>query len=464
MKEKDLASTVRETISRRGMIARGERLLVAVSGGPDSVAMLSALLELAPELAIWLHVFHLNHNLRKSAGADADFVAELVTAMNLPATIISFDVAGYCREQGCGIETGAREVRYRLMEEIAQQVGAAKIATGHTLDDQVETFLMRLLRGAGPGGLRAIPPVRGRFIRPLIDATRSQVLEWCAARGAEFRVDETNNIPDQPRNLLRLEIVPALRRLNPNLHDTIARTIEILTEEDEYMLGATIEAFNETATKVGGSIRVDRAAFESLPTAIGRRVLRLAVDTLEPEAPPVEAAQVEEVLRQMRAGADFEVHISGGLQVFGEHEHIVIAKRATKTPQVRARLSVPGRTEVPELGLVVEARVMERSRLESVPSNELTVAVDADRLAGALVVTTPKPGDRFRPLGMAGTKKLSDFFVDGKVPKRDRAKVPIVRCDESIVWVVGMRIDERYRIGDATERVLLIETMPEVRP
>lgn len=439
------------------MLSSGERVLVAVSGGPDSVAMLSVLSELAKELRLALHVFHLNHQLRRSATADAEFVGDLAERMGVPATIISFDVGAYCRERKLGIETGAREVRYRLMEEVAREVGAQKIATGHTLDDQVETFLMRLVRGAGPTGLRAIPPVRGRYVRPLIDAARNQVLEYCMTRALDFRVDATNQVPDQPRNLLRLEIIPAFKRLNPNLEFTIGRSIEILADEDEYMLGAAIEAFNELAHKAEGAIRIDRERFLALPGAIARRVIRLAVETLEPEAPSVDARQIEEALRQLRRGGGVEVHIVGGLNFHREYDEFVVTKRLSPPPEVRRPLDVPGRADVPELGLVLESKLVARDELGEPPSGERSAAIDAASVKGGLLVTTPIAGDAFHPFGMRGTKKLSDFFIDGKVPKADRAKVPVVRCDDRIVWVVGHRIDDRCKIGANTKRVVLLE-------
>lgn len=457
MTKHDLYRTVELTVRNRRMFETSDRVLVAVSGGPDSVSLLSVLTELAPLFDLSLHVFHLDHQLRRGSEADARFVGDLAGSMNVPATIITFDVGTYCRERRLGIETGAREVRYRLMEEVARDVGAVRMATGHTLDDQVETFLMRLVRGAGTTGLRAIPPVRGRYVRPLIDASRSQVLEHCASRGLEFRVDSTNRIPDQPRNALRLDVIPTLRELNPNFDATIGRTVEILSDEDEYLLGATIEIFNAQAHKKDAAIRIKQESFAALDPAIARRVLRLAVETLEPEAPIIDAGQIEEVLRQLRGAGDCDVHLSGGLEFYSEQDELVLAKREGSAARVEKPVAVPGTTEVPELAVVLKTRFLERDQLGEMPSGERAAAIDAESIPAELVVTTPRLGDRFRPFGMEGTKKLSDFFVDGKVPRRTRAKVPVVRCDERIVWVVGMRIDDRFKVGDRTERVLLLE-------
>ncbi len=459
MAKQDLYRTVELTVRNRRMIEKSDRVLVAVSGGPDSVAMLSVLAELAPLFDLTLHVFHLDHKLRRGSAADARFVGDLASSMELAATLIGFDVSAYCRERHVGVETGAREVRYQLMDEVAREVGATKIATGHTLDDQVETFLMRLARGAGTTGLRAIPPVRGRYIRPLIDASRNQVLEYCASRGLDFRVDETNHVPDQPRNVLRLDVVPMLRRINPRFDATVARTVEILSDEDEYMLSEAIIVFDGLARKVGDAIRIQREDFRMLDAAVARRVLRLAIETLEPEAPGVDAAQVEEVLRQLGRGDDCDVHLSGGLELYDEYGELVITRRTERATDVRTELSVPGETDVPELDIALRAAFVDRAGLRLTPSDGRRAAIDAGRVDGPLVLTTPKPGDRFQPFGMIGTKKLSDFFVDGKVPKRQRAKVPVVRCDEDIVWVVGMRIDERYRVCAETKKVLLLEAV-----
>lgn len=476
MRNDDLAATVKGTITRRRMLSDGERVLVAVSGGPDSVAMLSVLSGLAAELDLSLHVFHLNHILRPSAAEDADFVHELAASMGLPSTIETLDVPAYCRDNKCGVETGAREVRYRLMEEIAEQAGAGKIATGHTLDDQAETFLMRLVRGSGPTGLRAIPPVRGPYIRPLIDATREQVLDWCKAHGLAYRTDETNADTDQLRNMLRAKVIPVLREANPGVRETIARAIEILGDEDDFMRGLAAAELEEL--KLGcqaGEIRLDRARFATLPAALARRVLRQAAATLGADESSPGATEIEEVLRQLRSTANAEAHLSESLRVWAEYSELVVARLTLGVvDEVEHLLNIPGRTEVPELDVAIEARVVDAREFDGLalggPGSkdqettrhgperaDRTVALDADKIDGTLTVTRPKPGDRFRPFGMTGTKKLQDFFVDAKVPKRSRSKVPIIRCDGGILWVVGYRIDDRFRIDGDTRRILLLE-------
>lgn len=460
MKTNDLARTVKDTISKHTMFASGDVVLVAVSGGPDSVAMLSVLAEAASEFEISLHVFHLNHMLRETATEDAHFVEELAARMNLPATIEAFDVAAYCEEQKCGVETGAREVRYRLMDEVADRIGATKIATGHTLDDQVETSLMRLVRGAGATGLRGIPAVRGRYVRPLIGATRAQVVEWCENHGLSYRLDETNAVSDQLRNLVRLQILPVLEKANPNIRETILRAMELLTEDDEFLSELAADTLRQLERQSAtGRIRMDLDAFTALPAALSNRVIRATVDKLGGDASDLTKDQLDEVRRQLDGNTPVEVHLTGGLRLWTEYGDIIVARESAEPPDVERTLAIPGTTEVPELGIAITARFVDRNDLADTPSGDGSAAVDAAAVADRLTVTGPRSGDRFRPFGMAGTKKLSDLFVDGKVPKRDRGKVPVVRSGEAIVWVVGHRIDDRFRIDERTERVLILEVV-----
>jgi len=456
--KEDLLESARRTVAEHDMIAAGDLVLVAVSGGPDSVALLSVLAELAPEIGFSIHVFHLNHRLRPESTRDAEFVRGLAEGMGLPVTLEEFDVGAYAREKGLGLETAAREARYRLMRKVAAEAGATKVATGHTLDDQAETFLMRLVRGAGTTGLRAIPPVRDSIIRPLLWATREQVLDWCREHGLSYRVDETNLLPDQIRNTIRLRVMPVLKELNPSVAGTIGDTVEILESEDEFMLAAASERFQENACmRPTGEISIGIAQVRSMELAIARRVLRQAVGALGEDVSSVGFHQVEEVLRQVRSRKEVEVHLTGDLWVWSEYEDLLVARAPQGPVEVDYPLAVPASVDIDELGLHLEAKTVERESIEA-PSGEAGLAMlDAGALAGDLRVTTPRAGDRFRPFGMRGEKKLQDLFVDEKVPRRRRWNTAVVRDGKGIVWVVGHRIDERFRISEATRQVLILQ-------
>jgi len=222
---------VRRTIEKHSMLSPGDLVVVAVSGGPDSVCLLSVLNAFARELDLSLHVAHLDHMFRGAASAEeAAFVADLAKDLGIPATVERFDVPAFCRERGLSPQEGARKVRYGFLKQVAHDAEAARIATGHTADDQAETFLMRLVRGAGVSGLSAIPPVRDNIIRPLIDVTREAVLEHLRSTHREFRTDPTNAKPLYARNRFRQEVLPVLKRFNPRIVETLAREAALLRE------------------------------------------------------------------------------------------------------------------------------------------------------------------------------------------------------------------------------------------
>ncbi len=460
MKNAGLIARVRRTLRKHEMVLPGDLVLVAVSGGPDSVALLTVLAQLSPELDIRLHVFHLDHQLRPESAEDARFVAELAEGLHLPYTGRTHDVARFAEERRMGLETAARELRYQELQLAAMQAGATEIATGHTLDDQAETFLMRLTRGSGVTGLGSIPPVRGNIIRPLIESTREQVMEWCGDRALSYRIDETNLLPDQVRNTIRLRVLPVLKELNPGAAASIADSAEILEGEDEVMQVLTAERFQEIACmRPSGEIGIDLAAFRRLPRALKRRILHSAAGPLGVDPSSITFGAVEEVLEQVGRGGRVEAQLTGNVWVWEEYGGLIVGGRPKEAPSVERELKMEGSTPIPELGVTLTSHT--QVPLPSVKPDPMTATLDKDAVRGALVVTPPRPGDRFRPFGMDGEKKLQDFFVDEKVPRRRRDSVPVVRDEAGIVWVVGHRIDERFRIDESTKQALVLEARAE---
>ena len=422
-------------------LAPGETLLIGVSGGPDSVALLHILVELG-----WRpHVCHLNHQLRGAdSDADAEFVKQLTTRYGLPSTIEAGTVAPD--------EDSARRARQEFFERVADHTGIKKLFLAHTADDQVETFLLRLLRGAGVPGLVGIWPERQlgmlRVIRPLLKVRRLEIMEYLAAKKLSYREDKSNADTRFTRNRIRHELLPLLEReYNPSIRDVLLNTAEILRDEDFYLLHHVAQRFYMTACQ-NDAVNVKTLA--NYPIAIQRRVLRFWLGGDSESGPSFTFDQIEAV-RHAALGdtPGAAIDLPDNLVVYREYEWLQKANRKDLEP-VKGNwpLSLSGETVIRELGV----RFVVEGGGESPRPGE---CFDAAALGQGLFVRTWENGDRFQPLGMSETKKLQDFFVDEKVPRLRRGRVPLVCTgDGRIAWIVGQRIAETFKVRDDTRRIL----------
>ena len=443
------------------MLSPGDRVVVAVSGGPDSVCLLRALRDLTPQYGISLHVAHLDHQFRgEGSAADARFVEALAKDLGVPATIGIRDVPAYCAERGLSAQAGAREVRYAFLREVAESTGADRIAVGHTMNDQAETLLMRLIRGAGMTGLSAIPPVRRSIIRPLISVTRDEVLAYLGKHGQAFRNDPSNLKPLYARNRIRHEVLPVLERFNPRIVETLASEAAVLRDEDDVIAGALGERLPAVLRQDKESLRIDREAFNAFPPALRRRALRHAVLLVAGKGSDhLSSVQTEEALAFMRnALSGRTMDLPGGLVLSREYDSLVLGPREQEREFCTA-LAVPGTTAVPGASLMVECAVRDRPWTPDRDSgeNNLWQAVfDYDKIAVPLYLRSRRRGDRFQPAGMGGSKKLQDYFVDQKVPRGKRLSIPLLATEKHVVWVMGMRADGRFLPDGGTKKALVI--------
>jgi tRNA(Ile)-lysidine synthase len=453
-----LLKKVEETVIKYGMLKAGETVLVAVSGGPDSLCLLSVLQAFAKEVRLSLHVAHLDHRFRGRESADeALFVAKTAKILGIEATIEQFDVPAFCRERGLSAQAGAREVRYGFLNRVAEKIGASRIALGHTASDQAETLVMRLIRGAGLRGLSAIPPVRENIIRPLIEVTRAEVQEYLHAQGIEFVTDPSNAKPLYTRNRVRLAIMPVLRTFNPKIVETLASEAAILRDENEAIEAYLNKVSPDVLSCEKKGVRLKRDKFNALPTALKRRMLREAVSKVHSGQTELSFDQVEDAIRFLSsAQTGRALNLPSGLIIEREYNAFFLFP-ATGEHEFCAVLSVPGVTVIPEVSLEAEARLLE-GRAEADDENYSWQAeFDYDKISLPLEIRTRRSGDRFCPSGMGGkSKKLQDYFVDQKVPRRERDIVPILASKEDVIWVIGMRTDERFLPKAETKRVLVV--------
>lgn len=471
----ETAKRVAASARRKGLFAPGDTILVAVSGGSDSVALLCLLSELAPSWTLTLRVMHVNHGLRgEESEEDVRFVTALCDRLGVPLTHERVELGiGAGRLKGRSIQEAAREVRYAALLRASGALGAGKIAVGHTADDQAETLMMWMLRGAGAAGLAGIPPVRDRrIIRPLLELSRAEVLDYLRTRGVTFRTDSSNAKLHYVRNRVRHELVPALKRFNPAVLEILVRQADILREEDfclEQMASELLLTMAQERT--GGELVLDRTPLLSLPLALQRRVVRAALRRTMGTVQGPSFGAVAAVLERVVHGRSGSSLIVRGAIIEREYERIRVypprpvsqgACRTSGVDETETRaVAVPSTVEWPPTGQAVRIRVDHPPSPIAVRSTERNVAVfDADRMTLNLMLRSWRPGDVFHPLGMQGRrKKLQDYFADIKLPREKRKRVPLLVAPEGILWVTGYRADDRFRTTSSTRRMLIAELL-----
>ncbi len=456
-----LPDIARATATSHAMLSAGAPVVAMVSGGADSMALLHVLAggHLGDQLQ--LSVLHVNHELRGAeSDADEQFVAAECARLGVACRAVRFDVAGYAAADGLNLEDAGRRIRYRFAEEEADARAAdlgldpraARIAVAHTLDDRIETFLMRLLSGAGAGGLASIRHVRGRVVRPLLDTPRAEVRAWLAAQpGGAWREDASNLDTSRSRARIRHEVVPALLAAEPALRTTLARTMGLLADEDALLseMAAAFARDFASEERREGEVALDRVMMATLSRAMQRRTVRAALEASFPEASRLDSAHVEAIVEGL-ADEAFARDLPGGLRAFSEYGKLIVSHRGERFPGVApSLLPIPGSVDLGEIGSI-EAVPAEAT---DVSGDSLSVVVDVGD-ATALTVGPACEGERLQPLGMEGTKKLSDLLTDGKVPQRDRHRVPVVRDGDRVVWLAGVRMSDEYKVGPRTTRTV----------
>ena len=459
--ENDPVKTARATVGRHGMFSQRAPVLAMVSGGADSVSLLLLLAagDLGPTGP--LRVLHVDHMLRKESGEDARFVQELCMELDIECRVVSSDVAAHARETGLNLEDAGRRVRYRLadaeLDALCADAGVSsdkgRVVTAHTRDDSAETFLMRLAQGAGAAGLSGIPPVRGRIVRPLIDVRRDELRALLEERGQSWREDASNADTSRLRARVRHEVLPVLEQVNPQAVDAIGRASDILAEED-LLLDEMAEAFaRDFRFPSGDGIALDLSLLRTLSRPMARRVLRIATVTVSESASRLEFEHIEAIVDGLTCD-DFARDLPGDLRVHVECGRLYLHRGTGAVQQYGpVFLEVPGAVDFGRSGRV-EARETQASTISDDP---MVAVVDADSITGPLTVGSMRDGDRMRPLGMSGTKKLSDLLTDAKIPARLKPGVPVVRDGRAVVWVAGVRLSEEHRIRPETRRAVRLE-------
>ena len=468
--EKQVLRKVRETIARYTMFAEGDRVLVAVSGGSDSVGLIHILHTIAGDFSLRLAVAHLNHCLRgEESDRDAGFVAALADKLNLTFFHDQKDVKAFQRRQRLSLEEAARRVRYDFFNEIAANHGFDKIALGHHSNDNAELILMNLLRGSGPLGLGGIAAVRdGRIVRPLIHLKHSEILAYVSEKNLAYVTDASNTDPSHRRNRIRHFLIPELEKsYNPAILGSLNRLGEILHAEDQWVDQALEPVFADTISNhtSGNGVTVDLCAINAMHPAAGRRVIRKALFRVKKDLRRISFSHVDAIIdlaRKDRSGGCLD--LPDGIRAIRDEAALIIKKEDQKSAagivDYHYTIAAEGTTAVKEAGVAIKLSEIDIVDVPDFKNAGNTRAFfDLDCLRFPLVVRNFRPGDRFSPLGLNGTQKLKEFFINNKVPTRQRKCCPLLLSGNSIIWVGGYRIDNRVKLGPKTRRVLMAELL-----
>jgi len=450
---------VARTLTKFGMIRAGEHVLVAISGGADSTALLLCLLQLAPALGIRLSAAHLNHCLRgEESESDEVFVRNLCKGLGLSLICEAIPVSpSGCAARG-NLEETAREVRYDFLSRAAHQAGAQKIALGHTQNDQAETVLMRLFRGSGPRGLSGIQPVLGGlFIRPLLECQRREITAFLNGQGADYREDSTNRDVHYRRNRVRLELLPYVEKhLNPNAVRTLARHAAVAREVSDYLekhAADALETVREPA-KEGVSLSVKKLL--ELHPLMRKMSLRLALREIRGSLRGINERHVEAMVSLCLPGqSGRKIELPGDHLAARQFHSLVLSPKGERPAGFSYELTLPGRRRIHEAGMNICADFKDRHQLpDNLESTASCAYLDADRLPESLTVRSRLPGDRY---GGPGRKKVKRMLIDARVPLRARSSLPMVAVPGGVIWIPGFQPSKSVAVSAQTVRCLVLE-------
>ncbi len=466
----DILKTVIRTMVAGHMVEPGESILVAVSGGVDSVTLLWCLTRLAKRFAVaHLGVAHLDHGLRGNASdEDMAFVKRLTEGYGLPFYGERADVSGFTKKHGLSPEESARRLRYDFFMRTAEAQGYDKIATAHHSDDNAEQVLLGLLRGSGPAGLAGIPPVRdGKVIRPLIDLTRAEILAAAGRKKLEYMIDATNIDPRFLRNRVRHELIPVLQRsFNSNISHNLNQVADIFRQENNWLEPMVSDIFDGVVhSHTGEELVLSVPEMKKQPRAVQRRLIRKALAMVKGDLRRIGFVHVENIIDMIYKNRSIELYMPGKVIATRSYDRLVFRRASVRgIPAAEPAFSYTlvesevndGSVYISETGVKITFSVIEPRKINErrIYGKGDTAFFDLERLAFPLTVRNMRPGDRFIPLGMNGHQKVKDYFINNKVPRADRRSCPVIVSGGRIIWLAGFRVADPVKITPATTRVL----------
>jgi tRNA(Ile)-lysidine synthase len=458
-KKSNLVFSVESFITENRLFEPGSRILVGVSGGPDSMALLSILTELRPTWDLELLVFYAHHGLRSEADEEEAFVRFRAKKWNCPFFHRKLPVLDFQRGSGLSLEEAARVLRYQAFEEVMKAKKAHRLALAHTANDQAEEVLIGLIRGAGLGGLSGIPLRRESLIRPLLSTYRPEILDYLKSADISFREDRSNKDFRFLRARIRHQLLPELKKYSPNITAQLNQTARLL-QEDESTFQENIRPLAERLlTYDGSTASICRSGLAALPQALGSRLIQTALLKGMGHLRHIRAVHILSILRAAKGGRDKgRIALPQGWSARWDQKDIKIGKIAAESlpsPSFIYVIDKPGTVFIRETGeSIIFKKIKNSMSFSQRLKNKYTAGADWQKIVWPLVIRNAGPGDRFQPLGLEGTKKVSRFFMDRKIPPTLRSRFPLVLCAGKIVWIAGMEIDHSFRLDSQSTEVL----------
>lgn len=445
---------VSRTIEKFGLLQRGNSVLVALSGGPDSVALLCLLIRLKDKYGIKLAAAHLDHAIRKESSEDRDFCRKLCQKLGIEFHSKRIDVRKSAAESKASLEEAGRNARYAYLNLLADRFDYDCIATGHTADDNVETVIFNLARGTGLAGLGGIPPKRDRIIRPLIEIRKKEILRWLKAKNIGYRIDKTNRSLKYARNRIRSKIVPQLEMLNKSVSENIARSAAIISDAIRLIDSIVEKTFEKCLINSGKSkIVLDLAKIRDYDNLLkGKLVIeayrRLGNVTYRPSSEIISRS-----IRIIDGRSGGRSPLGQGIWIEKSKNSVSIFKAESR--RGKKRLEIPGITRIPSTELFLQSEVLERDKVRRLKTGPDRALLDLDTIVDG-TIRFWKNGDRIRPFGMRGRRLLSDIFTDRGIPSSERGRIPLLTSKGKIAWIAGVMISDDFKIEPGTKKILSV--------
>lgn len=448
------------TIKKYNLIEKGDKIVLGLSGGPDSVCLLHILNRLKEVLDIEIYAAHLNHQIRgMEAQKDALYISQLCESLGITFFVKSINVPKYCKENKLSLEEGARKLRYEMFFEIKEKINANKIAIAHNMNDQVETILMRMMRGTGLQGLKGIDYIRDDvIIRPILEIERTEIEAYCEEYKLNPRIDATNLENIYTRNKIRLDLIPYMKNnFNSNVIESIARMGNNLKNDNDFIEEIAFKKFKEVAFINGYNLEIKLEKYINLHRALKVRIIRNGIKYVLGDINFIDQKHIEDILElEAKNKIDKKIVLPRGLFVYRQKDKLVFTTKEIVFKEVKFSYKVPknGFVKINEANILIETETMTINRYKALKRDKSLKWFDYNKIEGGIVVRSREPGDKIK-LSM-GNKKLKELFIDLKIPKEERDKVPVLQDDNGILCVGSFRNSEEYKVDETTKEVLKI--------
>ena len=467
------------TINKNNLIDNGDKIVVGISGGPDSVCLLHILVEISGKFNIKLIAVHVDHMLRgEEAENDRKYVEKFCRNLGIPLFVESYNIMEIANQEGIGLEEAGREIRYKVFQKIADQTGSSKIAVAHNKNDRAETVLMNIIRGTGLEGLKGIDYKNGNIIRPLLDIERKEIEEYCRLNSLEPRIDSSNLKNIYTRNKIRLDLIPIINSMfNTNIVDSLCRMSLIAREDNELLEENAMKCLEDVCIKKqAGSILLNSKKLADMHPALAKRVIRQCIKSVKGDLKGIESEHINRSLqfaKSGRTGACIQLphnirikRIYDTIEIFILNENLYEENANNKLKDdFEVLLEIPGVTEVKEAGICINAEIIAYDEYRKdkernckpgncKPESILVKFFDYGKLNMGIYIRNRRTGDVFRPFKSSCTKKLKKYFIDEKIPVEERNSIPLIAKGNEIIWIVGDKINDKFKVTDNTNNVL----------